>query len=213
MARSGRTVVAGEVVGSWRDDRRVVRLTDQILDLHAKATARMVTAIIEIGRRMARVEERLSPDEWKRWVSDLRLHPRTIGNYIALAEFSDRAPTQVQRFGHLGPTKLYVLAGGKSDKVRRLKIDVPISIPGGGGRKTVGDMTTTELRRVVGDFTANRTPRPPIGKLVQATAHKIGAVEALVDQLEHREDELPDGAADELAVQLRALADRLDALD
>ena len=199
-------------MGSWRADRHVVRLTEQILEAHAKATARLVAAIAEIGGRMARVRARLSDAQWNAWVSDLPLHPRTIANYMALADFAGRAPQQFERFGHLGPAKLYVLAAGNPDKVRRLKIDARMAIPGGGERKKIGDMTSTELRRVVGDFTTRPTPRPPIGKLVQSTAHKIAGVGALVDLLEGREDELPDGAANELAEELRELAERLDAL-
>lgn len=217
MARVARpAVVTAEIVVPWRKDPRVVRLTRQIIDLQAKATAKMVTAVVAIGQRMAEVHDRLPEGEWVAWVAEaVPLDRRTIHNYIALYRWSQRASVQFERFAHLGPTKLYVLAAGDPNRVRKLRLGARIALPGGRGRKTIGDMTVAELKIAIAGNNVAAEPRPaaPIGKLVQSAAKGIEGVGELVEQLEDREGELPDGAADELAAELRELADRLDALD
>jgi len=60
MARALRQAAArGEVVVPWRQDPQVVRLTAQIAALHSKAATRLVKALVEIGQRMAAIQERL----------------------------------------------------------------------------------------------------------------------------------------------------------
>lgn len=102
MARVARRAVAtAEVVVPWREDTRVVRLTRQIVDLHAKAMAKAATTMVAIGQRMAEVHGRLPHGEWLAWVSEAApVDRRTIHNYIALYEWSERASLQFERFVH-----------------------------------------------------------------------------------------------------------------
>ena len=213
-ARRLRRTTTALAADDWRSDARAVALTDQITRLHGKLVDTMTKTVVEIGRRMTQIHDRLAHGQWNRWVEQSTLFERrTIDNYMRMFRFSRDEPRQFARFAHLGPSKLYVLASADIARVAKLKVREAIAIPGGGGRKTIDDMTVRELSRVVGDLAPVPHDEPPIGKLVQSATHKIAGLQAVVDDLVARADELPAGTADDLAQTLRALADELDAAD
>jgi hypothetical protein len=218
MARSTRRrsnpVVTGEVVARWRDDPQVVRLTRQVIRIHTETTRKLVEAIVEIGGRLSEIRTRLAHGEWLTWLDDeeIPIQRRTVSNYITLFEWSQHAKRQFNRFAHLGPAKLYILAAGDADQVKALKVRDKVPIPGTGTRKTIGDMTTGELKKVVGGFATPPTRRPPIGQLVQAAVFGIAGIEADTDALEQRADEVPAGTGPQIAAKLRALAVRYEAM-
>ncbi|MBL4689183.1 MAG: DUF3102 domain-containing protein [Nannocystaceae bacterium] len=99
-------------------------------------------AVIEIGRRMTAVREALDHGEFLAWVREaIPFEPRTVQRYQALAAWADAEPVQARRLARLGPSKLYRVAALPRSRVVRLKLAMPVSIPGGDGPKPLDTMT------------------------------------------------------------------------
>ena len=213
MARTRKTGLAlrAEVVpGEWQDHRRVVKLTAEILRLHERLARQVVGGVRAIGQRMAEIRDALPHGQWLKWLDEaVPFTPRTVNNYIMLAEWAARRPQDLERLGHLGPTKLYLLAPLAPADRRRLTGRTPVPIPDG-TPKTIDAMTTAELRRVIaGSFTTGGGPRMPIDKVVQGIEHTIAGLDARVDVLIDRKDEVDTETAAQLHNELLELAAEL----
>ena len=76
----------------------------------AAARRRRSRGVVAMGERMATVRDLLPRGEWRRWIDEaLPFTPRTVGNYIMLAQWHEERPQDIERLAHLGPTKLYLL--------------------------------------------------------------------------------------------------------
>ena len=210
--RSGQSRRLAIPEAGWRTDARVVRLTEQINRVQRQTAERVVDAVIEIGRRMAEVRERLDHGQWRAWATEaVPFTTRTIANYTALAGWSDASPDEVERLAHLGPTKLYLLAGLPARARRRLTSSRPHTLPDG-RRKTIAIMTVAELAELVaGERGLAIAPRrPPIDRVLGRMRHRIAGLEAIADELVRRRAEVDGDEALELRNELVELVEAID---
>lgn len=207
-----RAVVRGEVVTPWTRVAAVVRLTSSILRTHRATSRANAKATIALGRQLAKVQAALETGQWLEWVDEaVPFTPRTVQNYLALAAWADREPAQLARFGHLGPSKLYRIASLGFAARDKLKVGEPIRIPGA-GRKLLEVMTVAELDRVIGKLAPPvALPPPPIDKLVKGYRKKLAALGALNHQLVQLETHADPHVMNELAAELRGLAQEIEA--
>jgi hypothetical protein len=140
----------------------VVRLTDEITRLQASAARKVADAVLQIGRRMERIRERLAHGEWERWVEDATPWSlRTVVNYLGLARWATEHPADFDRFRQLGPSKLYQLAAAPSPVIAKLKARKRHRVPDRDEPRTLELMTTADLSRVIGDL-VGRAPPPDV---------------------------------------------------
>ena len=136
--------------------------------------------------------------------------PRTVNNYMLLAEWMDGRPRDLERLGHLGPSKLYLLAPLQPGERRRLTSRTPVPIPGG-EPKTIEAMTYGELKRAIdGGFTSSASG-VSIGKVVQRVQYGLAGLDANLDVLVGRADEVDEDVVAELHAKLVELVGELEA--
>lgn len=208
--RRGSRRLAAPATG-WRADARVVALTDQINRAQRKTAKQVVATVIEIGRRVAEVRERLDHGQWQAWVTEaVPFTPRTLTNYTALATWSAAKPAEVERLAVLGPTKLYLLAGLSGQERRRLTSGA-LTLPDG-RKKTLALMTVAELAELLGSERglALAPVRPPIHRVLGKMRHRIAGLEAIAEELLRRRSEVDGDEALELRNELVELVDTLD---
>ncbi len=196
----------------WQSDARVVSLTQQINTLQRDASQRVVNAIVAIGGRIAEVRARLPHGQWQHWVAEaVPFTARTVTNYMALAAWADARPQEVDRLAGLGPSKLYLLAGLPLASRRRLTSSRAFAFADG-REKTVGLMTVPELVEAIGEERGLAIPeaRPPIGRVLGKMRHRIAGLEAIVEQLGNRRDEVGEEEALEMRNELVELVEALD---
>lgn len=206
-----RVVVHGEIVTPRQNVPAVVRLTTSILRTHRAVSTSTAKAAIDIGRQLAHVHARLERGQWLQWIREaVPFTPRTVQNYLALAEWADREPDHLARFGHLGPSKLYRIASLSTAARNKLKVDTPIPIAGG-GRKLLDVMTVAELDRAIGDVATPPVVRAPVEKIVQGYRTRLAGLGALHDQLVKHKRDVDRGLAKELIAERHGLAQTLEA--
>lgn len=190
----------------------VVRLTQKLQGLVAASARRSVADVVAIGSQLERIRERLPHGQWLEWLDDnAGFSPSTARNYIELAAWSAREPTQYARLEHLGPGKLYVLATAEPKRVRALKPGKLLALAGSGKKKRIEDMTTPELISVVEDFKAPDTEAVPIAKVVRTLRSKVAAMGAAADVLVDRVDEVDEVVVRRIRDEVMAVLERLDA--
>jgi hypothetical protein len=111
---------------------------------------------------------------------------------------------------HIGPGKLYVLAGVEPQRVRALEPGKLVALPGSGKKKRIEDMTTPELVSVVGDLKP-RESEVPIDKVVQTLKFKVAGLGAAADVLVERVDEVETAVVRGIRAELAAVLERIDA--
>ena len=214
MARARKTglAVTGEIVPTrWEDHRRVVKLTTEIRQLQRRTAQQFVEGIIAIGRRMMEIRDTLARGEFQRWIAEaVPFTVRTVSNYILLAQWADDRPRDLDRLGHLGPSKLYLLAPLQPGERRRLTSRTPVPIPGG-EPKTIDAMTYGELKRAIdGGFTSS-AGGVSIGTVVQRVQFGLAGLDANLDVLVGRADEIEPEIAEEMHAKLVELVGELEA--
>ncbi|MCX4241839.1 DUF3102 domain-containing protein [Paraliomyxa miuraensis] len=194
----------------WQRNREVARLTREILDLQRDAAGKVVDAVIQMGARMRQIQAALDHGQWIAWLrSAVPFDRRTVTRAMRLSEWAEAEPRELERLGHLGPTKLAMLAPLPPEHRRTLtRRTVPIVIPGHDWPKTIDVMTVIELGAAIGGLVAKPAPPKPIGKLVQGARHRIAGLDAMADELVRRKDE--DDAA-KMLEGLRAVLAELEA--
>jgi hypothetical protein len=209
MARSRPTSLTD--ASPWEDNPRVVSLTRKILDLHEKTAAKVVTAIVAIGKMLHGVRDELVGRQWVRWcASQLPWSKSTIDNYIALSAWAADDPAELRRLARLGPSKLYLLLALRGPERRKLTGRTPVAIPGAAVKKTIGAMTVGELKRVIdGGLSTPPVPRVPTSALVQDFRHEVAGLGARVRELAERRDEIDLETAQQLRDELGAVHDEL----
>lgn len=210
VPRRGSSRLAASSTG-WRADARVIALTEQINRTQRRAAEHVVDAIVQIGRRMAEVRQRLDHGDWETWVREaVPYTSRTVTNYTTLAAWSAERPRELERLAHLGPTKLYMLAGLTAQQRRRLTSGV-LSLPDGGA-KPIALLTVAELASVIGveRGLAIAPARPPIDRVLTKMRHRIAGLEAIADELMRRRREVDEAEALELRNELVELVDSID---
>ena len=211
--KTGLTVTSELVPDRWQDHRRVVKLTGEIIRLHERVARQLVEAVIAIGGRMAEIHEALPHGQWERWVAEaVPLTSRTIANYMRLAQWAQTRPRDIERLAHLGATKLYLLAPLEPGVRRRLTGRTPVPIPGGREAKTIDVMTVGELRKVVAgpDAFTSGGRRVPIGKLIDSIEYEIAGLDARMDLLIGRADEVEPETVVELRDRLVTMVEELE---
>lgn len=196
----------------WQSDSRVVTLTRQINTLQRDAAVRVVNAVVAIGGRIAEVRARLLHGQWQHWIAEaVPFTPRTVTNYMALAAWADARPQEVERLASLGPSKLYLLAGLPLASRRRLTSSRAV-VFSDGREKTVGLMTLSEFVEAIGEERglAIAETRPPIGRVLGKMRHRIAGLEAIVEELGRRREEVGEEAALEMRNELVELVEALD---
>lgn len=189
-----------------------MRLTAAILRAHEAASARTVREAIAIGRQLAQVKRLLAHGEFLAWAREaVPLGERTIQRWLSLAAFAEREPSEIERFAHLGLTKLYRLAALTSRSRGELKLRTPIPIPDTDGKKTIEVMTSLDLDRVIGGLATPPVPRKPIAKIVQSYRFRLAGLQALNAELGARARDVDRTVASELVAELYGLAEALEA--
>jgi len=151
--------VVATLVTPWESDAVVVRLTAQIVRRHATTAEIVADAVVDLGRLMQRIQDRLERGEWGRWLdSAIPLTPRTIRNYLALAAWADAHPADFDRFRHLGPSKLYMLAAAPRPVIAALKARKWHAVPGSAQPKTLDIMLKQDLGHVIAGLTGHPAP-------------------------------------------------------
>jgi hypothetical protein len=212
VALAARPTVAA-AIGDWRRDSVVVRLTRQLQNLVAASARRSADDVVAIGKQLQAIRDRLARrGEWLQWIEDNAGFGRsTANNYIDLAAWSTREPTQYARLKHLGPGKLYVLATAEPKRVRALKPGKLVALAASGKKKRIEDMTTPELISVIGDLKVPDTTTAPIGKVVQTLRFKVAAMGAAADVFVDRVDEVEEAVVRGIRDELVAVVERIDA--
>lgn len=214
MARARKTGLAltGEVVPTrWEDHRRVVKLTTEIRQLQQRTARQFVEGIIEIGRRMIEIRDTLARGEFQRWIAEaMPFTTRTVNNYMLLAQWADQRPRDLERLGHLGPSKLYLLAPLQPGERRRLTSRTPVPIPGG-DPKTIDAMTYGELKRAIGGGFTSSAGGVPIGTVVQRVQYGLAGLDANLDVLVGRADEIEPEVAEVMYGKLVELVGEFEA--
>jgi len=206
--------VAATVVTPWESDPVVERLTNEIAQLHTSTARKLVDALVQLGRLMQRVKTRLDHGEWARWVDTaVPLNVRTIGNYMALAEWATAHPADLDRFRELGPSKLYRLAAAPRPVVAKLKARKRHSIPGHDAPKTLAVMSTIELGRLIADLTPGRATPPvkpiSIRAVVGDSQRRIASLQESAAALIKRRREVDPEDAAAMHADLLALTNSL----
>lgn len=196
----------------WQRNREVQRLTREILALQTDVAAKVVAAVAEMGARMRQIRAALDHGQWLSWVSTaVPFDARTITRAMRLSEWAEAEPRELERLEHLGPTKLSMLAPLPPERRRTLtRRGVPIVIPGHERPKTIDVMTTVELGQVIGGLVARPAPKKPIARVVQGLRHRIAGVDAVVDEVVRRKDEVDDEQASALVEAVRAVLAELE---
>lgn len=195
----------------WQRNREVARLTKEILALEREAGAMVVAIVVQMGSKMRQIQAALEAGEWLSWVATaVPFNPRTIQRAMRLSVWAEEQPKELDRLEHLGATKLYMLAPLDPDRRRELTGRVPLVIPGHVRPKTVEQMTTVELGKVIGGLTSRPAPQKPIGRLVQGLRHRIAGVDAVADELVRRYEEVDAEQADAVMQALRAVLEQLE---
>ena len=213
MARARKTGLAltGELIPTrWEDHRRVVELTTEIRQLQQRTARQFVEGIIEIGRRMIEIRDTLARGEFQRWIAEaVPFTVRTVSNYIQLAQWANDRPRDLERLGHLGPSKLYLLAPLQPGERRRLTSRRPVPIPGG-EPKTIDAMTYGELKRAIGGGFTSSAGGVAIGTVVQRVQFGLAGLDANLDVLVERADEIEPDVAEEMHEKLVELVGQLE---
>lgn len=196
----------------WRRDAETVRLTEKLhamVEAHAK---RSTEALVQIGKQLARIFVRLEAGQWARWLDDNASFGRSSAqNYMKLAAWAEREPTQFARLRHLGPAKLYVLAGARRERVRGLKLGKAVDVPGTGKRKTVETMTPVELARlVVDDLQPPVPPKEKIDEVVRRVRSRLEDLATETDAMIERADEMEEAQLRAIRNELAAVLGRID---
>jgi hypothetical protein len=199
------------VAAGWRADRQVVRLTSRVRDLLLAVGRRTTEATVAIGRHLAEIHARLQHGQWLEWLEDNPpFSRRTATGYIALAEWADASAADFARLGHVGPTKLMLLAAQPPAKIRGLKAGKPIDVPGIDRKKTIEAMTVADLDRVLGGLTTPAPRQIPITKVVQAVRFRAAGVRAAAEGLAMRAREVDPDDAEAIRKEVAAVMDVLD---
>lgn len=196
----------------WQRNREVQRLTREILALQTDVAAKVVAAVAEMGTRMRQIRAALDHGQWLSWVQTaVPFDARTITRAMRLSEWAEAEPRELKRLEHLGPTKLSMLAPLPPERRRELtRRGVPIVIPGHERPKTIDVLTTVELGQVIGGLVARPAPNKPIARVVQGLRHRIAGVDAVVDEVVRRKDEVDGEQAGALLEALRAVLAELE---
>lgn len=182
----------------------------------AAAARRSADAVVAIGKQLMSIRDRLPHGQWVQWVDDNASFGRsTARNYIELARWSQREPAQFARLRHLGPGKLYVLAGVDARRVRALRPGKVVAVPGSEARKTIEVMTTLELGAVVGDLVApgdagDDEDKVPIGQVVQGVRAKLSALGVAADSMLERAGEVDKRVMREIRGDVLEVLRRID---
>lgn len=211
MPRVRTEIVAVDQDTPWEKRPTILHLTGQILRLQSVTAATVVESVIAIGEAAAEIREELPHGQWRRWCADaVPFSRQTIANYMALAQWAEQRPKEVQRLAHLGPSKLYLLLPLPPALRRSLTGKKPIAIPGG-GEKTVALMSVAELAKVTAqEVKALPEHRPmPAGRLLGRMRRSIAGLDASTEALLERPDEVDPDDARQLHEALVSLADRL----
>ena len=211
MARSRTTVAPrGVVITPWQEVASVARATEIIRRVHVRAARATAEAAIEIGRRIEAVKPRLEHGEFEAWLREaLPFEPRTAQRYVALAAWAADNPDDAERFVPLGTTKLYRVAALPPRRRRRLRLGVPIAIPGG-GRKPIDVMTVAELDRVIGNLAPAPVEPPAADKALAGFKRRLAGLQSWSEQLLAHQGELDPGDVSEIVAELQSLAETLD---
>ena len=196
----------------WQRNREVQRLTREILALQSEVAAKVVAAVAEMGTRMRQIRAALEHGQWLSWVQTaVPFDARTITRAMRLSEWAEAEPRELKRLEHLGPTKLSMLAPLPPERRRELtRRGVPIVIPGHERPKTIDVLTTVELGQVIGGLVARPGPKKPIARVVQGLRHRIAGVDAVVDEVVRRKDEVDEEQASALLEALRTVLAELE---
>jgi hypothetical protein len=90
-------------------------------DAIRELSKRIVTDVIEIGRRLTVCRDILKEDNsWRAWLSDLRVSPQTAGRFIQVYELSGDVP-KLERLD-LPVSALYLLAAPSTPEVAKTEI-------------------------------------------------------------------------------------------
>ena len=167
----------------------------------------------EMGARMRQIRAALDHGHGLSWVQTaVPFDARTITRAMRLSEWAEAEPRELHRLEHLGPTKLSMLAPLPPERRREItRRGVPIVIPGHQRPKTIDVMTTVELGQVIGGLVARPAPKKPIARVVQGLRHRIAGVDAVVDEVVRRKDEVDEEQASALLEALRAVLAELEA--
>jgi hypothetical protein len=202
-----RRSLPAEVI-DWKTDREIARITGEILSIEAEGARKSAESLVQIGRRIAAVQQRLPYGQWTEWVDDrLPYTPRTAERYIALHEWSQLEPAEFHRLKHLGPAKLYVIMALPEPRRRGL---VPAkTITYRGTKKTLATLTRDEMLDLFG-FKASPAPDIAIEKVVQGARIRIAKLDTFVDMMIKRKLEVVAKHSKKVRHEVRAVLEKLD---
>ncbi len=206
-----RPTVTVEVVGPWRRNCEIQRLTKEILALEHDASGHFVDACLAIAERLEAAHERLPHGDWLDWIDEaLPYTLRTVRNYLALLEWCRRQKEEFDRFRHLEASKLYRIVRLPPPDRERLVVTKKYPIPGTDKKATLDRMTVRELNAVIDGFATKPDGPPPLPALLPGNAPRDAALEALIDTFATHPDRLSRTQARQLRTQLLQAAKRLE---
>jgi hypothetical protein len=188
--------VTTTVATPWERNAVVARATTKILKLERETAARVVDAVVEVGKLLAVVKDQLPRGEWLRWLEEgAHFDPRTAARYMAVEYWARTQPRDFARIRGVSISKVYLLLGLASDERREL-IGRRVPIPETNLRLRIEEMTFAHLDRVIRDMRAVPPPVDPVPALLQTAHNRLDAFETLVDALiEHGARVEPTAAA------------------
>lgn len=210
--RPAEEVLVPTVATPWERNDAVLKLTRAIQALDRATKATYVANVVRLGGLLVEVRQLLPEGEWTRWLAHgVHFDERTAYRYLAVHAWATRYPTEFGKVKELDITKIYALLPLDRDLRRRL-YDRAIAIPKTRLKLTLHEMNGPQLGRVIKDLTA--TPddedHDPVPELLQATRHRLAALQANTHQLiEHAADIDRDTIVD-LYNDLLEVADQLE---
>ncbi len=192
-------------------DRELRRLTAEIRQLQNTALRDLAESIVEIGRRLIIVREKLPHGAWLAWLAaEMPFSDSAALNYMKLADWARDHPGAFQTWKHLGPTKLYALETLNGRARRVLREHKSYGVPGTDRTRTLERMSVADFYLLIAKMRGDLPTEPPIARIVDSHRRRIRGLVGTTEALIERKSEVDRDDAREFRDALAAAVRRLE---